>query len=43
MPNKSEEEYKKTFMGLLKIEDFFRNVINILKLLCGKIYATEYE
>jgi len=31
------------FMSLLRIEDFFKNVIHILKLLCGKIYSTEYE
>jgi len=30
------------FMSLLNIEDFFKNVINILKLLCGKIYGTDY-
>ncbi len=31
------------FMSLLSIEDFFKNVIQILKLLSGKIYATDYE
>ena len=41
--NKSDDEYKKMFMSLLNIEDFFKNVIHILKLLCGKIYGTDYE
>lgn len=40
MEGKNEEEYKRVFMELLKDEDFFRNVIVILKLLCGKIYDT---
>ena len=31
------------FMSLLSIEDFFKNVIHILKLLCSKIYATDYD
>ncbi len=42
MQNKSEDEYKRMFMSLLKIEDFFKNVIQILKFLCGKIYSTDY-
>lgn len=41
--NKSEEEYKRMFMSLLNIEDFFKNVIQILKFLCEKIYSTDYE
>lgn len=30
-------------MSLLNIEDFLKSVIHILKLLCGKIYGTDYE
>lgn len=44
MPSsKSSEDYKRMFMSFLNIEDFLKNVIHILKLLCGKIYATDYE
>jgi hypothetical protein len=41
--DKTGEEYKRIFMSLLKIEDFFKNVIQILKFLCEKIYSTDYE
>lgn len=30
-------------MSWLSIEDFFKNVIKILKFLCAKIYSTDYE
>ena len=43
MVNKSKDEYFRIFMDLLKDEDFFRSVIHILKLLCGKIYQIEYD
>ena len=35
------EKYKEIFMKL--DEDFLKNVIKILKLLCGKIYQTDYD
>jgi hypothetical protein len=35
------EKYKEIFLSL--DEDFLKNVIKILKLLCGKIYETEYD